>query len=192
VPTLGVVRVAQLIAAVVTPHRFRSKRQFWAYCGLAVVTRSSADYRVEEAGLRRTKKAAATRGLTRSHNRTPEARLQERSAGGLPLRAVQVVVRGATGEGAAAGAGAGDDGAQDRGRHLSGVEERRELRGRRSDEANRISRRGWPAEEPRASHAPHLLVKGSGLSICGLCRLRESARVSLLQRYAAPDDQRKP
>lgn len=70
VPTLGVVRVAQLIAAVVTPHRFRSKRQFWSYCGLAVVMQSSADYRVEGAGLRRTKKAAATRGLTRSHNRT--------------------------------------------------------------------------------------------------------------------------
>ena len=70
VPTLGIVRVAQLIAAVVTPHRFRSKRQFWSYCGLAVVTRSSADYQVERAQLRRTKKAAATRGLTRSHNRT--------------------------------------------------------------------------------------------------------------------------
>lgn len=70
VPTLGVVRVAQLIASVVTPHRFRSKRQFWFYCGLSVVTGSSADYHVERAQLRRTKKAAATRGLTRSHNRT--------------------------------------------------------------------------------------------------------------------------
>jgi transposase len=70
VPTLGVVRVAQLIAAVITPYRFRSKRQFWSYCGLAVVTKSSADYRVEGARLRRTKKGAATRGLTRSHNRT--------------------------------------------------------------------------------------------------------------------------
>lgn len=40
VPTLGPVRVAQLIAQVVTPHRFRSKRQFWAYLGLAVVTRA--------------------------------------------------------------------------------------------------------------------------------------------------------
>src|SRR5215213_2447073 len=30
VPTLGIVRIAQLIAAVVTPHRFRSKRQFWS------------------------------------------------------------------------------------------------------------------------------------------------------------------
>jgi transposase len=48
-PTLGVVRVAQLTSAVVTPHRFRSKRQFWSYCGLAVVTKSSADYHVERA-----------------------------------------------------------------------------------------------------------------------------------------------
>lgn len=43
-PGLGAVRVAQLLPIVVTPHRFRSKRQFWAYCGFAVVTRSSADW----------------------------------------------------------------------------------------------------------------------------------------------------
>jgi transposase len=29
IPTLGTVRIAQLIAAVATPHRFRSERQFW-------------------------------------------------------------------------------------------------------------------------------------------------------------------
>lgn len=70
VPTLGVVRVAQLIASAVTPHRFRTKRQFWSYCGLAVVTKSSADYQLDGAQLRRVKRAASTRGLTRSHNRT--------------------------------------------------------------------------------------------------------------------------
>jgi len=69
VPTLGIIRIAQLIAYVVTPHRFRGKRQFWAYCGLAVVTKSSADYRVTGVELRRTRKAA-TRGLTQSYNRT--------------------------------------------------------------------------------------------------------------------------
>jgi transposase len=69
VPTLGIIRIAQLIANVVTPHGFRGKRQFWSYCGLAVVTKSSADYRVVGAQVRRTRKAA-TRGLTRSHNRT--------------------------------------------------------------------------------------------------------------------------
>ena len=46
VPKLGSVSVAQLIAVVGTPHRFRSKRQFWTYVGLAVVTRSTADHEV--------------------------------------------------------------------------------------------------------------------------------------------------
>ena len=31
----GSIRVAMLIGRVQTPHRFRTKRQFWAYCGLA-------------------------------------------------------------------------------------------------------------------------------------------------------------
>jgi transposase len=70
VPTLGPVRVAQLISAVVTPHRFRGKRQFWSYCGLAVVTRSSGDHQLVGEQMRRKKKAPETRGLTRSHNRT--------------------------------------------------------------------------------------------------------------------------
>jgi transposase len=59
-----------LIACVVTPHRFRSKRQFWSYCGLAVVTRSSADHHLVGNEVRRVKKIATTRGLTQSHNRT--------------------------------------------------------------------------------------------------------------------------
>jgi transposase len=69
VPTLGTVRIAQLIAAVATPHRFRSKRQFWSYCGLAVRTRSSADHHFIGGNVRRTGKAA-TRGLTQDYNRT--------------------------------------------------------------------------------------------------------------------------
>ena len=69
VPTLGTVRIAQLIAAVATPHRFRSKRQFWSYCGLAVRTRSSADHRFVGGDVRRTAKVA-TRGLTQDYNRT--------------------------------------------------------------------------------------------------------------------------
>jgi transposase len=44
VPGLGSIRSAQMVAAVVTPHRFRTRRQFWSYCGLGVVTRSSADW----------------------------------------------------------------------------------------------------------------------------------------------------
>lgn len=44
VPGLGPIRVAQVIAAIGSPFRFRTKRQLWAYCGFAVITRSSADY----------------------------------------------------------------------------------------------------------------------------------------------------
>jgi transposase len=49
-PAIGPIRAAQIAATVVTPHRFRTKRQFWAYCGLAVVTRSSADWVKDQSG----------------------------------------------------------------------------------------------------------------------------------------------
>jgi transposase len=68
VPKLGSVSVAQLIAVVGTPHRFRSKHQFWTYVGLAVVTRSTADHEVVAGVLRRSKRPVSTRGLNRNHN----------------------------------------------------------------------------------------------------------------------------
>jgi transposase len=69
VPGLGPVRVAQIIAAVGSPHRFRTKRQFWTYCGLSVVTRSSADFEFRDARLQRRSKSIQTRGLTKEYNR---------------------------------------------------------------------------------------------------------------------------
>ena len=42
-PGIGPIRAARLVPIVVTPHRFRTKRQFWSYCGLGIVTRSSSD-----------------------------------------------------------------------------------------------------------------------------------------------------
>jgi hypothetical protein len=44
VPGLGDVRAAQIVALVVTPHRFRTTRQFWSYCGLGIVTRGSSEW----------------------------------------------------------------------------------------------------------------------------------------------------
>jgi transposase len=67
-PQFGSVSVAQLLAIVNTPHRFRSKRQFWTYIGLAVVTRSTADHEVVNGVLRRSKRPVSTRGLNRNHN----------------------------------------------------------------------------------------------------------------------------
>lgn len=68
VPLLGPIRVATLIGRVQTPHRFRSKRQFWAYCGLALETRSSADYQMVNGQLQRRQKPVFIRGLNLNHN----------------------------------------------------------------------------------------------------------------------------
>lgn len=69
VPLIGPVRAAQIIATVDTPHRFRTKRQFWAYCGLAVVTRASAEYDFAKGEIRKKRKKTLTRGLNRNFNR---------------------------------------------------------------------------------------------------------------------------
>jgi transposase len=68
VPFLGPLRAAVLIGRVQTPHRFRTKRQFWAYCGLAIETRDSAEYRIVDGQLERKKKPALIRGLNCNHN----------------------------------------------------------------------------------------------------------------------------
>jgi transposase len=69
-PGLGPIRVAQLLAIVVSPHRFRTKRQFWSYCGLAVMTRSSSDWVRGKDGTWVRAKVPQTRGLNYNHNST--------------------------------------------------------------------------------------------------------------------------
>jgi transposase len=66
-PGFGPVRVAQMLPIVVTPHRFRTKRQFWAYCGFAIVTRTSSDWVKENRGWVRAP-VIQTRGLNFNHN----------------------------------------------------------------------------------------------------------------------------
>lgn len=66
---LGPIRVAQIIAAIGSPFRFRSKRQLWAHCGFAVITRSSADYEVRGKHLERRPKSTQRRGLSQSFSR---------------------------------------------------------------------------------------------------------------------------
>jgi transposase len=69
VPGLGPIRVAQVLAAVGSPFRFRTKRQLWAYCGFGVITRSSADYEVCGNKLERRSRSAQTRGLNENYSR---------------------------------------------------------------------------------------------------------------------------
>jgi len=74
VAELGPVRIAQIIPTVETPWRFRSKRPFWNYSGLAVVTRSTADHEFEDGGVRkRQKQVIQTRGLNPDYNRRLKA-----------------------------------------------------------------------------------------------------------------------
>ena len=61
-PGIGTVRAAQLFAIIVTPHRFRTKRQLWAYSGLAVRMESSGDHRLRDGRIER-RRAPMTRGL---------------------------------------------------------------------------------------------------------------------------------
>jgi transposase len=69
-PGLGPIRVAQLIPIVVSPMRFRTKRQFWSYCGLGIVMRSSSDWiRKPDGGWVRSE-VQQTRGLNLNHNHT--------------------------------------------------------------------------------------------------------------------------
>ncbi len=67
-PGIGPIRVAQLLPIVVTPHRFRSRSQFWAYCGLGIVMRSSSDWVQTPAGQWVRAQIQQTRGLNRNHN----------------------------------------------------------------------------------------------------------------------------
>lgn len=68
IPGMGQVRVAQSMAIVVTPHRFRNKRQFWSYCGFGIVMRSSSDWVRHQDRWVRTQ-VLATRGLNPRCNR---------------------------------------------------------------------------------------------------------------------------
>ncbi|MGA7409314.1 MAG: transposase [Bryobacteraceae bacterium] len=68
VPYIGPIRAALLIALMQTPHRFRTKRQLWAYSGLALETHSSGEYHYVGGQLQRSKRPAALRGLNQNHN----------------------------------------------------------------------------------------------------------------------------
>jgi transposase len=69
IPQIGPIRAAQIVASAGTPHRFRTKRQFWSYSGLAVVTHTSAEYEMRDGRVVRRNKPVATRGLNANCNR---------------------------------------------------------------------------------------------------------------------------
>jgi len=67
VPGLGPITASQIVATVIAPERFRTKRQFWSYCGLGIVTRSSSDYVRDRSGRKWERRdVQQTRGLNRN------------------------------------------------------------------------------------------------------------------------------
>ena len=69
IPSLGPIRGALLLALLQTPHRFRSKRQLWAYRGFALETHDSGEYRYVRGKVQRNRERMTVRGLSDNHNR---------------------------------------------------------------------------------------------------------------------------
>ena len=67
-PGIGMIRGAQIVAIVVSPDRFRTRQQFWSYCGLGVVTRSSSDWTLDRRGTWARRETTQTRGLNRNRH----------------------------------------------------------------------------------------------------------------------------
>jgi transposase len=68
IPSIGPIRAALLVALLQTPHRFRTKRQLWAYSGFAVETHDSGEYRWVRGKLQRNRERISVRGLNDNHN----------------------------------------------------------------------------------------------------------------------------
>lgn len=62
-------RAAVILGNGITPHRFRTKRQFWTYSGLAVVQEISGEFELNQGKIRRSNKRPLVRGLNHNYNR---------------------------------------------------------------------------------------------------------------------------
>ncbi len=69
IPAIGPIRSALLVALLQTPHRFRTKRQLWAYSGFAVEVHDSGEYRWVRGKLHRNRERITVRGLNDNHNK---------------------------------------------------------------------------------------------------------------------------
>jgi len=66
---IGPVFAAYLVAFLGNPQRFRTRKQLWAYSGLAVTTYDSGEYEVVQGVVKRKNRKSHTRGLVQAHNR---------------------------------------------------------------------------------------------------------------------------
>ena len=68
IPGIGPIRAALLVALLQTLHRFRTKRQLWAYSGFALETHDSGEYRMVRGKVRLNRERLTVRGLNDNHN----------------------------------------------------------------------------------------------------------------------------
>jgi len=68
IPSIGPIRAALLVALLQTPHRFRTKRQLWAYSGFALEVHDSGEYRWVRGKRQRNRERITVRGLNGNHN----------------------------------------------------------------------------------------------------------------------------
>lgn len=141
IPFFGPVRMALILAIMVTPFRFRTKRNLWPYAGLAVMSRSSSDEECDGT-LRRRRQSAPDLGA--------ESESQSRSEGGVQRSGECGGGKTGTAPGLLPrqcrsrrprGAGQAHSGAQDRLDHPTPLEERRALGSGTTDDASERSAR---------------------------------------------------
>ena len=73
IPGFGPIRAAVTLGVAATPHRFRTRKQFWGYCGLAIVTSTSGEYEIVDGRVYKSKKRPLVRGLNYNYNRAMKA-----------------------------------------------------------------------------------------------------------------------
>jgi transposase len=84
IPAIGPIRSALRVALLQTPHRFRTKRQLWAYSGFAVQTYDSGEFRFARGKLHRNRERITVRGLNHNHHHDLKNLLQ-----GAAISAIQ-------------------------------------------------------------------------------------------------------
>jgi transposase len=70
IPGIGPLRAGVILGFSVTPHRFRTRKQFWTYCGLAGTSKVSSEYAIIQGQVLRSKQQPLVRGLNRNYHRS--------------------------------------------------------------------------------------------------------------------------
>src|SRR3977135_3446360 len=129
IPYLGPIRWALEVALIQTPHRFRTKRQLWAYSGLALETRTRAEYCYVKVGLPRSKKQISIRARNKDHNHDLKGLFKGAATRASVLPGpFQDFYQRSLAKGIKPHAGASHAGAQDCSHHANSLAEGRKLR----------------------------------------------------------------